>query len=194
MSNPNKTLLQQSMVLPLLKLGTLALRTICKPIANRLKKEAGVNPGFRQFIVNIAQANHRFTTKLQRRASGRITDAVIRPLNEERAVQAAADLLGELFAFTVAGAALVYEVQRNARGEARKEEKRQQELAVFRRRHEKMENEIEEMKQICRAFHEELSKPIEVPKPKELPKPRGLAWLYNFMCYQSAPKEIQQES
>ncbi|EOA12090.1 hypothetical protein CARUB_v100165200mg, partial [Capsella rubella] len=66
---------------------------------------------------------------LQRRASGRVTDAVIRPLNEERAVQAAADLLGELFAFTVAGAALVYEVQRNARGEAKKEEKRQLELA-----------------------------------------------------------------
>ncbi|XP_006279192.2 OPA3-like protein, partial [Capsella rubella] len=111
----------------------LALRTICKPIANRLKKKAGVNSKFRQFIINIAQVlikNPNFQTKLQRRASGRVTDAVIRPLNEERAVQAAADLLGELFAFTVAGAALVYEVQRNARGEAKKEEKRQLELAV----------------------------------------------------------------
>lgn len=53
------------------------------------------------YFVVLGQANHRFTTKLQRRASGRVTDAVIRPLNEERAVQAAADLLGELFAFTV---------------------------------------------------------------------------------------------
>ncbi|KAF2295031.1 hypothetical protein GH714_031162 [Hevea brasiliensis] len=43
------------MILPVLKLGTLALRTICKPIANRLKKEAGLHPGFRQFIINIAQ-------------------------------------------------------------------------------------------------------------------------------------------
>ncbi|EOA12089.1 hypothetical protein CARUB_v100165201mg, partial [Capsella rubella] len=31
------------------------LRTICKPIANRLKKKAGVNSKFRQFIINIAQ-------------------------------------------------------------------------------------------------------------------------------------------
>ncbi|EOA25886.1 hypothetical protein CARUB_v10019266mg, partial [Capsella rubella] len=148
---------------------------------------AGVNPKFRQFIINIAQANHRFTTKLQRRASGRVTDAVIRPLNEERAVQAAADLLGELFAFTVAGAALVYEVQRNARGEAKKEEKRQLELAEVRRNHEKMEKEIEEMKQRYCVLHEELSKPLTA----QINKPKGLAWLFNYMCFQNAAEKIQ---
>ncbi|KAL1225746.1 hypothetical protein V5N11_028150 [Cardamine amara subsp. amara] len=188
MSKPN-TLLQQTMVLPFFKLGTLALRTICKPIANRLKKEAGVNPRFRQFIINIAQANHRFTTKLQRRASGRITDAVIRPLNEERAVQAAADLVGEFFAFTVAGGVLVYEVQRNARGEARKEEKRQLELAKCRRRQDKMESEIKEMNQRCSELKEELSKPREIKE--ELSKPRGLAWLLNSMYYGSAAEKTQ---
>jgi hypothetical protein len=88
-------------VLPLVKLGTLALRTICKPIANRLKKEAGYHPKFRNFIISIAQTNHRFTTKMQRRIYGQATDVAIRPLNEEKAVQAAADLLGELFVFTV---------------------------------------------------------------------------------------------
>ena len=46
---------KSTMVLPLFKLGTLALRTISKPIANRLKKEAGLHPTFRQFIINIAQ-------------------------------------------------------------------------------------------------------------------------------------------
>ncbi|ESQ44257.1 hypothetical protein EUTSA_v10006401mg [Eutrema salsugineum] len=202
MSKP-KTLLQQSMVSPLLKLGTLALRTICKPIANRLKKEAGVNPRFRQFIINIAQANHRFTTKLQRRASGRVTDAVIRPLNEERAVQAAADLLGELFAFTVAGAALVYEVQKNSRGEARKEEKRQEELREIRRKHEKMENEIEELKRRYQEISLKIAEELEEMKQRhhecslttaeELSKPRGLAWLFNFMYYPSAPEKVQQE-
>lgn len=47
------------------------------------------------------QANHRFRTKLQRHIYGHAIDAAIRPLNEEKAVQAAADLLGELFVFTV---------------------------------------------------------------------------------------------
>lgn len=142
-----------------------------------------------------------------------------------------------LFVLKVAGAALVYEVQRNARGEAKKEEKRQQELAVsssihtynyvsncislgfstylaykllnglsfsvlifayqeFRRKHEKMENEIEEMKQRCCLLHEELSKPVnkELSKPlnAEVSKPTGLAWLFNYMCCQSAAAEKVQ--
>ncbi|KEH30719.1 optic atrophy 3 protein [Medicago truncatula] len=117
-------------VLPLVKLGTLVLRTVCKPIANRLKKEAGYHPKFRNFIISIAQANHRFTTRIQRRIYGKATDVLIRPLDQDKAVQAAADLLGELFVFSVAGAAVIYEVQRNARSEARKEELRRQEIQV----------------------------------------------------------------
>lgn len=54
----------------------------------------------------------------------------ITPLNEEKAVQAATDLIGEGFIFSVAVAALIFEVQRNARSEARKEEARKQELEV----------------------------------------------------------------
>lgn len=38
---------------------------------------------------------------MQRRIYGHATDVEIRPLNEERAVQAAVDLIGELFVFTV---------------------------------------------------------------------------------------------
>nr|TKR90267.1 hypothetical protein D5086_0000234920 [Populus alba] len=67
------------------KLGTLALKTFCKPIANRLKKEAGLHPKFRHFIINMAQ---------------------------------------------VAGAAVIFEVQRSSRSEARKEEKRRQEIEM----------------------------------------------------------------
>ncbi|XP_022874103.1 uncharacterized protein LOC111392922, partial [Olea europaea var. sylvestris] len=80
------------MILPVFKLGTLALKTLCKPIGKRIKKEAGLNPKFRQSIINIAQANHRFTTTLQRQIYGHATNVAIRPLNEEKAVQAAADL------------------------------------------------------------------------------------------------------
>ncbi|XP_020691603.1 optic atrophy 3 protein homolog isoform X1 [Dendrobium catenatum] len=124
------------MILPLAKLGTLALKTFCKPIANQLKKEAGVHPKFRRFIVSIAQANHRITTNIQRRIYGHATNVEVRPLNEEKAVQAAADLIGELFVFLVAGSALIFEVQRSARSEARKEEARKQEIEIagFRRR------------------------------------------------------------
>jgi hypothetical protein len=43
------------MVLPLVKLGSLAFRTLSKPIAARLKHSAGIHPKFRGFIIGIAQ-------------------------------------------------------------------------------------------------------------------------------------------
>ncbi|XP_015696432.1 OPA3-like protein [Oryza brachyantha] len=135
------------MVLPLVKLGSLAFRTLSKPIAARLKHNAGIHPKFRGFIIGLAQANHRFTTNMQRRLYGRATDMHIRPLNEEKAIQNAADLLGELFVFSVAGAAIIYEVQRSARVEARKEEIRRQEIEARKKRIEELANEVQMMKQ-----------------------------------------------
>ncbi|XP_020596114.1 OPA3-like protein, partial [Phalaenopsis equestris] len=118
------------MMLPFVKLGTLAIRTLAKPIASRLKQQAGVHPRFRELIVNLAQMNHRFTTTIQRNIYAHSTDVAIRPLNEEKAVQAAADLIGELFVFSVAGVVVVFEVQRSSRSEAKKEELRRQEFEV----------------------------------------------------------------
>ncbi|KAL5998798.1 hypothetical protein ACLOJK_009746 [Asimina triloba] len=91
-------------------------------------------------------ANHRFTTNLQRRIYGHATNVEVRPLNEENAVQAAADLLGELFVFSVAGAAITFEVQRSSRSEARKEELRRQELEAIKQRNEDLAKEIDILK------------------------------------------------
>lgn len=134
------------MILPVVKLGTLVLKTACKPIATRLKKEAGKHPKFREFIINIAQTNHRITTRIQRRIYGHRTDVEIRPLNPEKAVQAASELIGELFVFSVATAALIYEVQRSAKSEAKKEEIRKQELEAMKQKETNLENEIETLK------------------------------------------------
>lgn len=46
---------EEKMILPFAKLGTLALKTMAKPIAIRLKTEASRHPQFRQFIINLAQ-------------------------------------------------------------------------------------------------------------------------------------------
>ncbi|KAG6722759.1 hypothetical protein I3842_03G176300 [Carya illinoinensis] len=155
------------MILPVVKLGTLALKTFCKPIANRLKKEASLHPKFRQFIINIAQANHRFTTKTQRRIYGHTIDAEIRPLNAEKAVQAAADLLGELFVFTVAGGAVIFEVQRSSRSEARKEELRRQELQAMKQRDEDLAKEVEHLRQ-------------KIEELEQLAKGRGLTGIFHI--------------
>ncbi|KAG8385498.1 hypothetical protein BUALT_Bualt03G0051600 [Buddleja alternifolia] len=155
------------MVLPLLKLGTLALKTLSKPIAARLKKEAGLHPKFRNIIVSIAQANHRVTTTMQRRIYGHATDVEIRPLNEEKAVQAAVDLMGEFFVFSVAVAALIFEVQRNSRSEAKKEEIRKQEMEGMRQRDEDLAKEVELLKQ-------------KLAEIEQMARGRGLAGVLNF--------------
>ncbi|KAK1667062.1 hypothetical protein QYE76_055221 [Lolium multiflorum] len=84
---------------------------------------------------------------MQRRLHGRALDIHIRPLNEEKAIQSAADLLGELFVFSAACAAIIYEVQRSARSEARKEEIRKQELEAIKKRLDELDMEKQIMMQ-----------------------------------------------
>ncbi|XP_049358144.1 OPA3-like protein isoform X3 [Solanum verrucosum] len=155
------------MVLPLLKLGTLALKTLSKPIGSRLKQQAGLHPKFRNFIVSMAQANHRITTTMQRRLYGHATNVEIRPLDEEKAVQAAVDLLGEAFVFSVAVAALSFEVQRSSRSEAKKEELRRQELEQMRERDDSLSREVESLKS-------------KIQELEQLARGRGLAGVFNF--------------
>lgn len=154
-------------MLPLLKLGTLALKTFSKPIAARLKQQAGIHPKFRNLIVSIAQTNHRMTTTMQRRIYGHATDVEIRPLNEEKAVQAAVDLMGEVFIFSVAVAALIFEVQRSARSEAKKEETRRQEMEGMRQRDEELAKEVELLRQ-------------KLAEIEQIARGRGLAGVFNL--------------
>ncbi|XP_076931171.1 OPA3-like protein [Bidens hawaiensis] len=148
------------MVLPLLKLGTLALRTLSKPIASRLKQHAATHPKFRASIIGLAQANHRLTTNIQRRIYGHATDVEIRPLNEEKAVQAAGDLIGELFVFSVAGLAVIFE------------EARKQEFEVLRQRDEDLAKELECLNQ-------------KIEELEQLAKGKGLAGVFNFKNIQT---------
>ncbi|CAL4952593.1 unnamed protein product [Urochloa decumbens] len=136
------------MALPLAKLGTLALRTLSKPIASRLKSQAAVHPKFRNLSSPSPryEINHRITTKIQRRIYGHATDVEIRPLDEQKTVQATTDLIGEAFIFSVAVAALIFEVQRSARSEARKEEARKQELEELKQREDSLAKELEDLK------------------------------------------------
>ncbi|XP_057487852.1 OPA3-like protein isoform X2 [Actinidia eriantha] len=103
---------------------------------------------------------------MQRRIYGHATDVEIRPLNEEKAVQAAVDLLGEIFVFSVAGVALIFEVQRSSRSEAKKEEVRKQELEGLRLRDEELAHEVEHLKH-------------QLEELKRLARGRGLAGVFN---------------
>ncbi|KAK4723652.1 hypothetical protein R3W88_026431 [Solanum pinnatisectum] len=104
---------------------------------------------------------------MQRRIYGHATDVGIRPLNEEKAVQAAVDLLGELFVFSVAGAIVVFEMQRNSRSEAKKEELCRQEMEKLRLRDEALEKEIKGLQS-------------KIQELEQLARGKGLAGMFNF--------------
>ncbi|KAE8803845.1 putative protein phosphatase 2C 54 [Hordeum vulgare] len=53
--------------LPVMKLGMLLLRTLSKPIANRLKSQAAVHPKFRDFIISIAQVKYKAKCEAMKR-------------------------------------------------------------------------------------------------------------------------------
>ncbi|CAL9749435.1 OPA3-like protein isoform X1 [Musa acuminata AAA Group] len=165
------------MLLPVVKLGSLVLRTLSKPIASRLKQQTGNYPKFREYIIGLAQANHRFTTTIQRRLYGQATDVKIRPLNEEKAVQAAADLIGELFVFSVAGAAIIFEVQRSARSEARKEESRRQELEAMKQKEQEVAKELELLK-------------VKLDELEHLARGRGLLSIFGVTHGQESLKSV----
>lgn len=148
---------KESMILPLAKLGTLAIRTLSKPLATRVKTQATRHERFRTIIVNFAQAHHKFSVNLQRRIYGHATDVEVRPLDPDKAVQAASDLLGELVVFSVGVAAVLFEVQRSARSEARKEEARKQELEVLRQKDEELSRELVSLKEKQESFEKFLT-------------------------------------
>ncbi|KAF3339905.1 OPA3-like protein [Carex littledalei] len=95
------------MALPTAKLASLVLKSISKPIAARLKQQAGVHPKFRNLIVSLAQ---------------------------------------------VAGGLVIFEVQRSARSEARKEEKRRQEIEEIKQREDNLLKELEVVRQRISEF------------------------------------------
>ncbi|GJU96600.1 gag-pol polyprotein [Tanacetum coccineum] len=55
------------MVFPSLKLGTLVLKTVSKPLASRLKQQAALHPKFRTSIIGLAQGFWKHGTSVDRR-------------------------------------------------------------------------------------------------------------------------------
>ena len=79
--------------MPLIKLGYLLIRTVAKPVANLLKQQTKNHTGFRTICVRLAQTYHRSEIKMSRRlggASKAVTEAAVRPLDEQKAIEVGA--------------------------------------------------------------------------------------------------------
>jgi len=99
------------------KLATLAIRTVAKPIAARLKQQAQQHESFKNFCISLAQWSHRTEVRLRTGLLGE-NPKNIRPLSEARAIQNGAESLAEGFLFAVAAGLILGETYRGARNDA----------------------------------------------------------------------------
>ncbi|KAF7350962.1 OPA3-domain-containing protein [Mycena sanguinolenta] len=101
------------------KIGTLLIRTVAKPIATALRNQAKEHERFRGLCVNLAQFMYRSEVKLRTNILGE-KEKHIRPLSETRAIENGANALAEGFLFTVAAALILGETWRSSRSQSRR--------------------------------------------------------------------------
>ncbi|KAJ8488959.1 hypothetical protein ONZ45_g13760 [Pleurotus djamor] len=103
------------------KIGTLIVRTLAKPISAQLKNQAKQHERFRSLCVDLAQWMYRVEVRMRTNLLG--SPAVnIRPLSETRAIENGANALAEGFLFSVAAALIIGETWRSSRNTSKRRE------------------------------------------------------------------------
>ncbi|KAG2218571.1 hypothetical protein INT45_014160 [Circinella minor] len=95
-----------------LKLGSLIIRTLSKPVATSIKTQAKQHAAFKEFCIGVAQRSHKLEMTLKMKFLG-YKKEVIRPLNDARAVEAGANFMSEAFIFSVAASIIIAETWRS---------------------------------------------------------------------------------
>jgi len=102
------------------KIATLLIRTIAKPIATQIKHQAKEHERFRSVCVNLAQMMNRTEIKLRTNMLGGEPAKHVRPLSETRAIENGANALAEGFLFAVAAAMILGEGWRSSRNQSKR--------------------------------------------------------------------------
>lgn len=112
------------------------MKTLSKPLTNRLKKEAKRFQNFSNVCVSVGQLTHQFSSRATALASGfRVKE--INPLPDEEALARGISFVSETFMFLVAGGIIVIEFNRS-------EEKNAQKAAAAKQKEEEFRQYLEE--------------------------------------------------
>ncbi|KAI8904036.1 optic atrophy 3 protein-domain-containing protein [Gorgonomyces haynaldii] len=109
------------------KVASLLLKTLAKPIAGSIKQQAKEHPRFNEFCISIAQRFHRFESQMRMQFLD-YEKSKIRPLNDVKAVEQGANLLSELIVFGVAVTTIVLETWRSTNSSKKQKEELKQTL------------------------------------------------------------------
>lgn len=105
--------------LPLLKLSSLFIKALSKPLATRLKVEAGRSPRFHESSVHVGQAAHYFSSRLNVFASG-YKFLGVKPLPTEEALEMGVSYIADGVVIVLGATIIIVEY---TRGEARNKAK-----------------------------------------------------------------------
>ncbi|KAI9105913.1 optic atrophy 3 protein-domain-containing protein [Phlyctochytrium arcticum] len=97
-----------------IKLGSLLIKTLAKPIANTIKNRAKTHPRFKDFCITVAQQTHRLEQNIKQKFLGYRAEPIT-PLNDARAVDMGASFMSETMLFGVAVATILGEAYRSSR-------------------------------------------------------------------------------
>ncbi|CAM9139655.1 unnamed protein product [Chrysoparadoxa australica] len=107
---------------PLIKIFTLTVKTMVKPLAKKIKKEATEHPRIGSALGQLGQSVHFATTWLRIRAQGHAV-ASIKPLDPPVAISRGGELLSEAFVYSTAIGLMAWEYRGSAIASKEKEAK-----------------------------------------------------------------------
>ena len=97
-----------SAALPIMKMVTLVVKQVAKPVAKAFSEGAKRNAHFKRFCVNVADLHHRAEVTVQRLMMNKNINNQIYTLNPDVAVRLGGDMLAEGFVMTVGLSFLLY--------------------------------------------------------------------------------------
>lgn len=113
--------------LPLVKLGSLLVKTLAKPVAKNIKSQAVKINSTREALIWVGQSSHALTTRMTIWSSGYKVRSISK-IDDDTALSQGADILSESIIFGVSVCLLAFEYNRSSDKERRKEETRHKKI------------------------------------------------------------------
>ncbi|KAI9570686.1 OPA3-domain-containing protein [Boletus coccyginus] len=138
------------------KLATLAIRTIAKPISAQLRNQAKQHEAFRTICVSLAQKMHTAEISLRTNILGEPARHHIRPLSETKAIESGANTLAESFLFAVAALLILGESYRSSSKQSRRRDDVDEKLEGLLSAVERLQEGKEEVEEALERTREEV--------------------------------------
>ena len=173
-----------------LKIGTLLLKTLSKPLANSLKRRAQSNQRFERFCVGLAQVYNNVDSRLKQSILDYKSEP-IKPLSEARAVELGANFLSELIIFGVGAATIIMETVRTSQNNKKKKILAEERMQLQEQELSMLKSHVSRMNELVTDMESRIQDLLLVSKQEQQSTPKILETM-NIIEKESTPKRWHQ--